>query len=115
MRSQRVRWNPAPSRLLATPTLAISLQLFPASRIAFSLCSSSAVQGVLVRPFFFGGGSEVVAPAVGLAASLLVPVEVGGAAMVVVEAGTCSGDERRLRGFEGCIGCCGGCAGTGNP
>lgn len=105
--------NPTASGLLATPTLAISLQLFPASRIAFSLCSSSAVHGVLVRPFFFGGvGSEAVAPAVGLAASLPVPVEVGGAAMV--EAGACSGDGRRLRGFEGCIGC-GGCAGMEIP
>lgn len=40
-------------------TLAISLQLRPASRIVLSLCSSSAVHGVFVRPFFLGVGSAV--------------------------------------------------------
>jgi hypothetical protein len=33
-------------------TFAISPQLLPASRIVFSLCSSVAVQGVFVLPFF---------------------------------------------------------------
>lgn len=36
-------------------TFAISAQLFPASLIVLSLCSSAAVQGVLVRLFFAGG------------------------------------------------------------
>lgn len=39
-------------------TLAISLQLFPASLIDFSLCSSAGVQGVLTR-LFFGAGAGV--------------------------------------------------------
>lgn len=34
---------------------AISLQLLPASRRFFSLCSSAGVHGVLVRPFFATG------------------------------------------------------------
>ena len=34
---------------------AISLQLAPASRNAFSRCSSAGVQGVLVRPFLATG------------------------------------------------------------
>lgn len=34
--------------------MAISLQLRPASRIVLSRCSSSAVHGVFVRPFFLG-------------------------------------------------------------
>jgi hypothetical protein len=37
-------------------TLAISLQLLPASRMAFNLCSSIGVQGVLVRLFLAVGG-----------------------------------------------------------
>lgn len=40
---------------LALPTFAISPQLFPASRITFSRCSSAGVHGVLVL-LFFGGG-----------------------------------------------------------
>lgn len=44
------------------PTLAISLQLRPASRIVFSRCSSSAVHGVLVLPFFLGGASGTPGP-----------------------------------------------------
>ena len=40
-----------------SPTLAISAQLFPASRIAFSRCSSAGVHGVLVRLFLAGGGT----------------------------------------------------------
>jgi hypothetical protein len=36
-------------------TFAISAQLFPASRIVLSLCSSAGVQGVFVRLFFAGG------------------------------------------------------------
>lgn len=43
-------------------TFAISLQLFPASLICFNVCSSFAVHGVFVRPFFTtgccGGGSR---------------------------------------------------------
>lgn len=35
--------------------LAISAQLFPASRIFFKRCSSAGVQGVFVRLFFAGG------------------------------------------------------------
>jgi hypothetical protein len=55
-------------------TFAISPQLLPASRIVFSLCSSVAVQGVFVLPFFlppssggartgagFGGAASVEA------------------------------------------------------
>lgn len=36
-------------------TFAISAQLFPASRIVLSLCSSAGVQGVFVRLFLAGG------------------------------------------------------------
>jgi len=39
-------------------TFAISAQLLPASLIFFSLCSSAAVHGVLVRLFFTGGCME---------------------------------------------------------
>jgi hypothetical protein len=35
------------------PTLAISFQLFPASRICFKRCSSTAVHGVFVLPVRF--------------------------------------------------------------
>lgn len=46
------------------PTFAISLQLWPASRICFSLCSSAGVHGVFVRLFFaFGSGTGVSASA----------------------------------------------------
>lgn len=88
-------------------TLAISLQLLPASRIAFSRCSSSAVHGVLVRPFFLGG-AVVVAPAAGAAA---VPsVGVGSAAVAGADgfssAAAGAGEARRLRGFAGCEDCC---------
>ena len=37
-------------------TFAISAQLFPASLMVLSLCSSAGVQGVLVRLFLAGGG-----------------------------------------------------------
>ena len=40
-------------------TFAISLQLLPASLICFNLCSSAGVHGVLVRPFFAGGGPGI--------------------------------------------------------
>jgi hypothetical protein len=46
-----------PSVLLGK-VLAISLQLFPRSRICLSRCSSAGVHGVLVRPFFAGGGAD---------------------------------------------------------
>ena len=39
-------------------TFAISLQLFPASRMVFNLCSSAGVQGVLVL-LFLAGGADV--------------------------------------------------------
>jgi len=39
-------------------TFAISAQLLPASLMVFSLCSSAAVHGVLVRLFFAGGCIE---------------------------------------------------------
>jgi hypothetical protein len=42
--------------LFVCQTFAISLQLLPASLICFNLCSSAGVHGVLVRPFFAGGG-----------------------------------------------------------
>ena len=58
------------------PTFAISLQLFCASLICFSLCSSAAVHGVLVRLFLaLGSGtgtssSAAEAPAVAAAVAL---------------------------------------------
>ena len=39
-------------------TFAISLQLLPASRMVFNLCSSAGVQGVLVL-LFLAGGADV--------------------------------------------------------
>lgn len=47
-------------------TLAISLQLLPASRMLFSLLSSAGVHGVFVLPFFTtgdDGGSDDCSPA----------------------------------------------------
>jgi hypothetical protein len=47
-------------------TFAISLQLFPSSRIFFNRSSSAGVHGVFVLPFFGGGpatGGSVVGPA----------------------------------------------------
>lgn len=41
---------------LCVSTFAISLQLFPASLIVLSLCSSAGVHGVFVRLFFLGSG-----------------------------------------------------------
>lgn len=69
-------------------TFAISLQLRPASRIVLSLCSSSAVQGVLVLPFFLGVASDAVTA--GSSPDVVV-------AIIAVE--LCGGDERLLRGF----------------
>ena len=40
-------------------TLAISPQLFPASRIVFNRCSSAGVQGVFVRARFGAGITEL--------------------------------------------------------
>ncbi len=39
------------------PTLAISAQLLPVSRICFSRSSSAGVQGVFVLLFLAGGGA----------------------------------------------------------
>lgn len=84
-------------------TFAISLQLRPASRMVLSLCSSSAVHGVLVRPFFLGVastaggialGSPSIAPGVGI-----------GAAIIVEDPAV--GDGGRLRDVEEV--CWGGC------
>lgn len=44
-------------------TLAISLQVLPESRMVLSLCSSSAVHGVFVLPFFFVPESGVAVTA----------------------------------------------------
>ena len=49
------------AELFSYLTFAISPQLFPASRMAFSLCSSAAVHGVFVRPFFLTASSVVAA------------------------------------------------------
>lgn len=56
---------------LCFSTFAISLQLFPASLICLSLCSSAGVHGVFVRLFFalgsWAGGSTSAAEAVAVA------------------------------------------------
>ena len=67
-------------------TLAISLQLQPASRIDFNRCSSSAVHGVLVLPFFL----EIACGTLGTALGSRSRAVGTGAAMD-------AGDERRLR------------------
>lgn len=89
-------------------TLAISAQVLPASRIALSLCSSSAVHGVFVRPFFFpGGGGAGVASgaaaigvwaAAGAASPSIGPPREGGGMVPI--AGCCK-DARRFLGFVG--------------
>lgn len=95
-------------------TLAISLQLRPASRMVFKRCSSSAVQGVLVRPFFFGGGSTGAGRALG-SASMAPPAGFSGVAIIAEE--LVVGDGGRLR--EAVAGCCcggrGGAFGMGMP
>ena len=59
----------------AEHTFAISLQLCPASRICFSLCSSAAVHGVFVRLFFaFGSGRGASASGAGAGAGAVVSV-----------------------------------------
>jgi len=45
-------------QLCGPPTLAMSLQVLPVSRICFSLCSSAAVHGVFVRLRFLLLSSE---------------------------------------------------------
>lgn len=75
-------------------TFAISLQLLLASRIAFNLCSSSAVQGVFVRPFFLG----VVSSGSGTCGMT------GGKTPVsasVIRCPAIVGGERLFRGFAG--------------
>ena len=83
-------------------TLAISLQLLPASRMAFNLCSSSAVHGVFVLPFFFGAGSWAAVVTTVLTWGSVV-IAVGGGATRGTGGPGC-GDIRRLRGFWGGIG-----------
>ena len=87
----------------AVHTLAISPQLFPASRIAFSLCSSVAVHGVLVRPFFFtpssvsgvtGGNAAAVGALLDSATSVGLP-------SAGVEGVSVLGDARRFLEFGG--------------
>lgn len=78
-------------------TFAISLQLFPASLIALSLCSSSGVQGVFVRPFFFPlsvgvMGVSVALPDCSSPAGAVGEVRVGDVAVA---------DERRFRAVGG--------------
>jgi hypothetical protein len=65
-------------------TFAISPQLLPASRIVFNLCSSLAVHGVLVLPFFLPASTGVagtgadVSGAAGIGAALLSSTGAGG-------------------------------------
>jgi hypothetical protein len=65
-------------------TFAISPQLLPASRIVFNLCSSPAVHGVLVLPFFLPASTGVagtgadVSGAAGIGAALLSSTGAGG-------------------------------------
>ena len=55
---------------LGSTTFAISLQLFPASLITFSLCSSEGVHGVLVPLFLILGGGKRGSSAVCFAAAI---------------------------------------------
>lgn len=84
-------------------TFAISLQLFPTSRICFSLCSSAAVHGVLVRPVRF-------LPLSSLSNEDIDTLDVGSGRGRVVPGGSVSSfglfEARRLR--ELCIGVIGG-------
>lgn len=84
--------------------------------MAFNLCSSSAVHGMFVLPFFLpvGSGAEVVVAGL-FPASPPPPVVVEGAVMAVVEPDW--GDARRLRGFEGdtCAGGIGAPSGGAGP
>lgn len=108
-------------------TFAISLQLFPASLIIFSRCSSAAVHGVFVLPFFGGGGCTAPAPATAppsanivgspppppapagsVYAAVPAPVAVTLAGAIVAMFGASCGvapavapDARRFRGFVG--------------
>lgn len=75
-------------------TLAISLQLRPESRIVFSRCSSSAVHGVLVLPFFFDVDSTGIGMPPG-SLSIAPPAGVTGAAIIVEE--PVPGEDWRLR------------------
>ena len=54
-------------------TLAISFQLFPASRIVFSLRSSAGVHGVFVRLFFAVVGLVLGSPSSAVPAPSVVP------------------------------------------
>jgi hypothetical protein len=82
VRQKPVRLSEGRSR--GCRTFAISPQLLPASRIVFSLCSSAAVQGVFVLPFFLppsSGGARVGAGlggAANVAAALLPSSGAGG-------------------------------------
>lgn len=88
------------------PTLAISLQVLPASRMVFSLCSSSAVQGVLVLPFFLTPASGVTLRAAWLASASRLE-DIDGGPMEVI--GPCCWMEARLfLGLTGETDCGGG-------
>jgi hypothetical protein len=82
-------------------TLAISAQLLPASLIVFSLCSSAAVHGVLVRLFLAGGciGAD------GVSGSAMLDEGPAAGAMGLDEVGP---EARRftLRGLAGCNDSC---------
>jgi len=76
---------------------AISLQLFPVSRMALSRCSSPGVHGVFVLPFFF-------APSVGVTGAE--PTSLGCSPLAGPDGEVRGGDpaaaeERRFRGTEG--------------
>ena len=91
----------------ASFTFAISPQLLPASRICFNSCSSAAVQGVLVRPFFFTpsgdtGCAEVDSAAVATAAAELLPSPgTGGLVSDPAESESRFWEARRFLGLEG--------------
>ena len=82
-------------------TLAISLQLLPKSRICLSRCSSSAVHGVLVLPFFLGVVSAIP-PEISDMAGATTPEP--GIAEILVAAVVADGGERLFLGFTCC--CC---------
>lgn len=88
-------------RFVAYLTLAISLQDLPKSRICLSLCSSSAVHGVLVLPFFLGGVSTIppeISDMTGATTADPGIAEIPAAAVVA------DGGERLFLGFTCC--CC---------
>ena len=100
-------------------TLAISLQLFPASRMAFNRCSSAGVHGVFVLLFFGADIGEIVSACCSLCCGCA-PYPVGlpypDAGMDDMPAAGAAPGALRFLGFGGlacswlCIcGCDGGC------